>query len=164
MHGFIGSGKTTRAKTLEREFSAIRLSPDEWMSVLFGSDPPASDFPRLLADLLTLFESIWIAAARSGTPVILDYGFWTRASRSRIEERLVELGLPHTWVVLDTPIEECRARNQARQGTAKSELNITDATFDHFIEGFEPMGDATHPAERGPEGGRCEPGRDRQGS
>ena len=139
MHGFIGSGKTTRAKALEREFGALRFSPDEWMSVLFGSDPPASEFPTHLTDLLVLFESIWIPAARSGTPVILDYGFWTRASRSRMEERLAELGLPFTWVVLDTSIEECRARNQARQGSAKSDLNITDVTFDHFLQQFEPM-------------------------
>jgi len=79
MHGFIGSGKTTRAKELEARFQALRLSPDEWMASLFGSDPPAGEFPRLLAHLLELFESIWIPAATSGTSVILDYGFWTQA-------------------------------------------------------------------------------------
>jgi predicted kinase len=33
--GLPGSGKTTRAKELAAEFSAIRLTPDDWMIPLF---------------------------------------------------------------------------------------------------------------------------------
>lgn len=36
--GLPGSGKTTLAKNLEREYKAIRLNTDEWMADL-GFDP-----------------------------------------------------------------------------------------------------------------------------
>ena len=38
MVGLPGSGKTTRAKELERETGAIRFTPDEWHLFLFGDD------------------------------------------------------------------------------------------------------------------------------
>jgi predicted kinase len=42
--GFLGSGKTTLAKRLELQHSAVRFTPDEWMARLFGEDPPADRF------------------------------------------------------------------------------------------------------------------------
>ena len=36
MVGLPFSGKTTRAKALERELGALRLTPDEWHLKLFG--------------------------------------------------------------------------------------------------------------------------------
>ena len=38
MIGLPGSGKTTRARQLEVERSALRLTPDEWHVQLFGQD------------------------------------------------------------------------------------------------------------------------------
>ena len=38
MVGLPGSGKTTRAKELERALPAVRLTPDEWHLSLFGDD------------------------------------------------------------------------------------------------------------------------------
>ncbi|CAN5628536.1 hypothetical protein BH23PAT2_BH23PAT2_08730 [soil metagenome] len=35
MVGLPGSGKTTRAKEIESEQQAIRLSPDEWINELY---------------------------------------------------------------------------------------------------------------------------------
>jgi predicted kinase len=34
--GLPGAGKTTRAKELEQQNRALRLTPDEWMIPLFG--------------------------------------------------------------------------------------------------------------------------------
>ena len=36
--GLPGAGKTTRARELAAEFSALRLTPDEWMIPLFGDN------------------------------------------------------------------------------------------------------------------------------
>ncbi len=36
MVGLPGVGKTTRARQLERQRGALRLTPDEWMIPLFG--------------------------------------------------------------------------------------------------------------------------------
>jgi len=38
MVGLPGSGKTTLARSLEKEYSALRLTPDEWHTALFGYD------------------------------------------------------------------------------------------------------------------------------
>jgi len=143
MHGFIGSGKTTKAKQLETKLNAIRFTPDEWMASLFGSDPPAKEFPKILNALLSRFESIWIPAAKSGANVILDYGFWTLESRQKIESKLADENLAYSWINIATPIHECRIRNQARQNSSNNELNITDATFEYFLNQFEPMQSGT---------------------
>ena len=40
IHGYLGAGKTTFARQLERDIPAIRFSHDEWMVRLYGDDPP----------------------------------------------------------------------------------------------------------------------------
>lgn len=72
MHGFIASGKTTKAKELEKEHCAVRFTSDEWMCSLNGEYSPKSDFNNILK----------IAEKQN---VILDYGFWTKKSRDEIE-------------------------------------------------------------------------------
>jgi len=36
IHGYLGTGKTTFARKLERELPAIRFSHDEWITRIFG--------------------------------------------------------------------------------------------------------------------------------
>jgi len=139
MHGFIGSGKTTLARKIADESGALRFTPDEWMSRLYGEDPPAGLFRSHLTALLGLFRELWIPAARSGCDIILDYGFWTESSRREIMEDISALGLRHTWVILPTPIEECRRRNAERAAAGGSPLCITDDTFDLLLREWEPM-------------------------
>src|SRR5258708_303633 len=77
--GLPGAGKTTRARQLEVEASALRLTPDEWMLPLFGSNDPAT------RDTLE-GRLIWIAlrALQLHTNVILDFGFWSKDERSSL--------------------------------------------------------------------------------
>jgi len=65
--GLPGAGKTTKARQLEVQASALRLTPDEWMKTLFGRNDPATR--DALEDRL-----IWIAlrALQLHTNVILD--------------------------------------------------------------------------------------------
>ena len=78
MVGLPCSGKTTLAKQLEHERSALRLTPDEWQIGLFGQDahePEHDERHRFIEGML------WKIASRAlelGTNVILDYGFWAR--------------------------------------------------------------------------------------
>jgi predicted kinase len=46
IHGYVGAGKTTFARRLEQELPAIRFSHDEWMTRLYGDDPPVDQFPE----------------------------------------------------------------------------------------------------------------------
>lgn len=92
MVGLPCSGKTTRARELERDLPAVRLSLDEWHLRLYGqdaADPRHDQRHRLVEDML------WDVAARTldlGTDVVLDYGLWSRAERDDYRERAARHG------------------------------------------------------------------------
>lgn len=57
--GLPGSGKTTLARRLEAEHAALRLTPDEWMLLLFGAGE--SEGKRWVLES----ELLWGVAARA---------------------------------------------------------------------------------------------------
>lgn len=93
MVGLPCSGKTTLASKLEKKYSALRLTPDEWHIRLFGQDMDEKDHDvrhNLVESLL------WDVAARVlviGVDVILDFGFWGRSERDDFRSRATELGV-----------------------------------------------------------------------
>ncbi|WP_293913313.1 ATP-binding protein [Deinococcus sp.] len=74
LHGFLGSGKTTLARRLERELPAFRFSSDEWMTTLYGQDPPAEQFAEFRTRVPTLMRRYWVRALELGLDVVLDEG------------------------------------------------------------------------------------------
>ena len=58
IHGFLGVGKTTYARRLERERSAVRFTHDEWMARLYGVDSPAELFANRAARVSALMEAL----------------------------------------------------------------------------------------------------------
>jgi hypothetical protein len=59
IYGFLGVGKTTLARQLEHTVPAIRFSHDEWMTRLYGDDPPVEDFPEFCRRVSELLEQVW---------------------------------------------------------------------------------------------------------
>ncbi len=99
LHLMIGlpcSGKTTRARQIEREYSALRLTPDEWHIQLFGLDfteDGAHDLHDKRHD--TVETLMWQVAERVlplGVDVILDFGCWVREQRDDFRARAARLG------------------------------------------------------------------------
>jgi predicted kinase len=105
MVGLPSSGKTTLARKLEKKYSALRLTPDEWHIRLFGQDMDEQDHDGRH----DLVESLlWDVAARVlvlGVPVILDFGFWGRSERDDFRARAAELGADLKIHYLDVPEE-----------------------------------------------------------
>ena len=101
MVGLPCSGKTTRAKELENELFALRLTPDEWHVRLFGHDIYDPDHDKrhgLIEDM------VWQIAARAlslGTNVILDFVFWAKEARNDFSKRAKELGFRSVIVYID---------------------------------------------------------------
>src|SRR5512132_3395795 len=62
MVGLPCSGKTTLARKLESERSALRLTPDEWQVVLFGQD---ADEPEHDARHTSIESLLWSIASRA---------------------------------------------------------------------------------------------------
>jgi predicted kinase len=86
--GLPGTGKTTRARRIEVEEKALRLTKDEWVKALYGeANPPvASDVieGRLIEIGLRVLEL--------GMNVVIDFGLWGRDERSALRQAAADVG------------------------------------------------------------------------
>ncbi|HJR05651.1 MAG TPA: ATP-binding protein [Pyrinomonadaceae bacterium] len=139
MCGLPGSGKTTLAKQLERERQAMRLTPDEWIVRLFGSNLtlPTLDWCRDPVEAVQ-----WEVAERAlslGINVILDFGFWTRGEREGFRARAAALGARSEVHFLDVPRAVLLARLEARNAELPPfTFPVTEAQIDFWWKVFEP--------------------------
>ena len=141
VHGIPGSGKTTFARQLEQQTHAVRFSPDEWMVKLHGTNPPE---PLFRSQHERIMDLIWEHAGRvlrAECDVVMDGGFWSRASRDDARRRAAELKVPCRLYALPTDIGEARRRVLARtKAMPPDTLEITGATFDYLVGQLEPLG------------------------
>ena len=138
MVGLPCSGKTTLAKKLERELSALRLTTDEWHVRLFGQDAEAPEHDARH----TLIEGLlWKTASRAlvlGTNVILDFGFWAREEREDYRLRARQLGASSEVHFLDVPEEELMRRLAARNSQDSQEsFHIPEEAMSPWIAFFQ---------------------------
>ena len=112
IHGYLGVGKTTFARRIERERGAVRFTHDEWMSTLYGPDPPAEQF-----------------------------GDCAERVCDAVRATVRALGCDSTLYSLHCPETVARARCRARNADLHGSLYISDATFDALQSRFEPLDD-----------------------
>ena len=129
MVGLPCSGKSTAARVLETEHSALRLTTDEWHIRLFGDDFAEADDPgheRHNLRHAQLEALLWDVAARAlnlGTNVILDFGCWSKAERDDFRGRAHRLGADFRMHFTDAPDEVLLGRLRARNAA------LPDGTF-----------------------------------
>lgn len=139
MVGLPCAGKTTLAKQLEHEYSALRLTPDEWHIPLFGYDLE-EDEHNARHDLIE--SMLWDIAARVlvlGVNVILDFGFWAKSEREDYRDRAAQLGAGSQIHFLNVPeavlLERLATRNiHLPQGSAY----IPEKNLKEWITFFQP--------------------------
>lgn len=141
LHGSVGSGKTTFARQLERQIRAVRFTPDEWMTRLYGDRPPVETIQETLD---RLYELIWEHAGRvlrTGTDVILDCGFWTRASRDEARRRAAAFGASCRFYVINCPADVARQRVLRRTAELPAgAFWINEPAIDVLNGRVEPLG------------------------
>jgi len=100
--GLPGAGKTTLARQLAADRSAVRLTKDEWLTALGSSpwDEPTRvkverELWRLAQELLQL-----------GLSVVVDFGLWTQLERDEMRTVARDLGVGVELHYLDVPTEE----------------------------------------------------------
>ena len=139
MCGLPCSGKTALAKQIERDRSAVRLTPDEWIVRLFGNhlSVQALDAARDPVE-----AALWDLAARLlvlGLDVVLDFGFWSRSEREEFRARATQIGARSELHFLDVPeatllIRLAERNSQLPPGT----FWISEARLRLWSSWFEP--------------------------
>ena len=150
MVGLPCSGKTTKAKELEKEYFALRLTPDEWHVNLFGHDTSDPDHDKrhfLIEDML------WQIAARAlslGTNIILDFGFWAKEEREDYRSRAKNLGVRSEIVFMNVDEEELIKRVRTRNKNLTNTIAyIPEELMMDWIQFFQrPDADELVPREK----------------
>jgi len=132
--GLPAAGKTSRARELASAWSALRLTPDEWMIPLFGQEQPEGKRNALEGRL------IWLAlsALRIGVNVVLDFGVWGKDERSALRALAASVGATSELVYLQVDEEEQWRRIQARSLTdAATTFEMTKADLEGWRQIFQ---------------------------
>ncbi|HEY3783328.1 MAG TPA: AAA family ATPase [Fimbriimonadaceae bacterium] len=151
--GLPGSGKTTLAKRLEQENSALRFTPDEWMVPLYGDgicEPNTLDQWNLAHDRVEKVQ--WQLAEKAlllGVNVVLDFGVWAREERDDFRARTAALGARSELLYLEESLDVLKERVKARNENAgKGTYLISEAELEEWSTQFEsPTPDELKPRE-----------------
>ncbi len=139
MCGLPCAGKTTLARQIEQEYAALRLTPDEWHTRLFGQDAEeeAHDARHSLIESL-----LWDIAARVltlGVNVILDFGFWGQSEREDYCSRAARLGASSEIHFLNVSEEVLLGRLALRNAQLpQGAFYIHEAKLKEWIGWFQP--------------------------
>lgn len=138
--GFVGSGKTTFARKLEKETGAIRFTKDEWIIRIFGNDPNFKEFDKYDEKMTSLSNDLAIQCLKAGLDVIIDNGFWSRTQRDQMRERIKEIGAHFQFYSIQCPYQIMRQRIIYRnQNLTGDSFFIKEETFDYYWSHFEAM-------------------------
>ena len=136
--GFIGSGKTTFAKKLEKETGALRFTKDEWVIAIFGHDPTIDGFETYDNRISTLGVDVALYCLKAGNDVIIDQGFWVRSQRDEIREKIEKAGgkvqLYYVKNTHETMKQRVSKRNQKPPADA---FIISQKMYDGYKKYFE---------------------------
>jgi predicted kinase len=141
--GFIGSGKTTFAKKLEKETGVVRFTKDEWMVKIFGNSPfedkfQNDTFHEYDEKMTKLATEIALRFLKTGTSVIIDDGFWYRKQRDEMRQTLKDIGAVAKLYFIDTPVDVMKARTVKRsENTPKDSFYITEQEFNDYLKMFQ---------------------------
>jgi predicted kinase len=144
MVGLPCSGKTTRARQLEQEYAALRLTPDEWQIRLFGQDLMVDGHDERHDAVEALQWELAARVLKLGVDVILDFGFWVRSQRDEMRERAVQLGVDFKIHYMEASEELLMERLAARNANLPpGTFLIPEEMLREWIKLFEPP----HPDE-----------------
>ena len=139
IHGYLGAGKTTFARQLERDIPAIRFSHDEWMVRLYSDNPPVEHFADYYRRVYEQVEEIWPRCLKLGVDVVLDFGFWSREERDATRQKISAIGAEARLYRLTCPEDEAWRRIEKRNANLQGSFLIDRNAFEAFKPRFEPL-------------------------
>jgi hypothetical protein len=142
IHGYIGAGKTTFARKLEKDLPAMRLSVDEWMHQLYGNNPPADKYADYHERLLSVLWQIASATVTLGVDVVFDEGFWRRVQWDDARKRAEAIGAKCVLYRVSCSDELALARTlQRNKEMPKDSVYIYEDCYRQLKSRFEPLGE-----------------------
>ncbi len=126
--GRICSGKSTYAKRLAREKSAVILSVDEITLTLFGQNC-GEMHDTYVERLEELFFAKSLEAVKAGVNVILDWGFWTRKERVHARDFYMSNGIECEFHCIDVHDDEWKRRLERRNRDVEA-----GKTLDYYVD------------------------------
>ena len=139
--GKICSGKSTYAKKLRKEYKAVILSVDEITLALFGQDA-GDKLDEYVEKLETYLFDKSVEIVKTGTNVVLDWGFWQKREREYARQFYARYGIPCELHYLEISDEEWNRRLKKLNvdvtlGTIRA-YYVDDGLKAKFAELFEP--------------------------
>jgi len=132
--GLPGSGKTTTAKLIEKESSAIRLCTDDWLA-----DLAIDLFDETIRDnLQNRLYRLCKELLSHGQDVILEDGLWIRSERDEKRKDAAELGAQTEMHYFNLSFNELWRRLEMRNASnAVGAVPITREQFAKYWSIFE---------------------------
>lgn len=140
LHGFLGAGKSTFARRLERDLNAVRLSADEWYLRLFTDGSPTEGLDQSLNErLLVVLDDLWPRILATGVDVVLDFGFWSRVSRDSARRAAALAGGDSRlyWVRCDEATAARRVRE--RNADPRDSFYLSDGSYRYLRAKYSPL-------------------------
>jgi predicted kinase len=142
LYGFTGAGKTTFARKLETELSALRFTPDEWIVQLYGNNPPAEHVLEYFERVTNLIWKLTMQLLCSDRDVILDFGFWSRISRDEARSKAQSADAKVKLYFISCTEETMRQRVLKRSTDLPiGALSIDEYAIQLFKKRFELLGE-----------------------
>ena len=138
--GFIGAGKTTFARKLEKETKAIRITKDEWIIKIFGNKITSDkNFEVYDHTIIELARNISFKILKSGGDVILDEGFWAKAQRDEMKKKILDIGAKPILYYVESTVAKMKERvmNRSKYPPIDS-FEINEEMFDKYLKYWEP--------------------------
>ena len=143
--GFIGAGKTTFAKKLEKKTGAVRITKDEWSIRLIGNDPTIDGYAEWDRKIIGLSRDFAFYLAEKRIDVIMDEGFWAKEEREELKRGIRAIGAEAVVYYVDTPIETIRERVAGRNNSiTKDSFTISREMLDNYLMYWQPPGEDEH--------------------
>ena len=139
--GFIGAGKTTFARKLEKKTGAVRITKDEWLIELFGHDPNIMGFEEYDEKISKMTTDMAFEFVKKGIDVIIDDGFWVKSQRREMRKRIKRSGAKALLYYVKCPMDEMRERTVKRSDSPPEDSFVIDEEmFDGYMKYWEPPG------------------------
>ncbi len=138
--GKIGSGKTFVARRIRGRTGAVVFNLDELMEPLFGQTLGRERYVKALATCAEYAYSIADQVLDSGIPVVMDFGFWSKADRRAGAERFK--GRNVVFVYLPLSDDEQKRRVKARNSSTDKTYSFTIDQLSSLNAFFEEPADS----------------------